>query len=297
MLNLATAVDTTVGTLSGSLSTPSSGTNTAAINTQTGRTLTVNETSAGTYAGVIAGAGNVTLGSLSTNTLTLTGTNTYTGTTNVTAGTLQVGSAGAGTTGTGAVTVQSGATLIGTGTVQGSTFTAASGSNVQAGDGTAQTNYGTLNFKPTSGSGTFDFQSGSTTTLGLNPSGTSDLLNFNGLSAGTLNLNGNLTVTAPAGYTPSGPATFNLLDWANISTLTFDNRFKSSSYGGLLLGNGDDNLGFDLPNISGSGYAWNISQFTTDGTISIVAVPEPSRVLLTLVGVVALTMRRRRDAA
>ena len=96
ILNLSTAADTTTGSLSGSISTPTSGTNTATINTQSARTLTVNQTAGGTYAGVIAGAGNFTLGSLSTNTLTLTGTNTYTGTTTINAGTLQIGT---GTTG------------------------------------------------------------------------------------------------------------------------------------------------------------------------------------------------------
>ncbi|MBK8094870.1 MAG: autotransporter-associated beta strand repeat-containing protein [Verrucomicrobiaceae bacterium] len=294
VLNLATAVDTTVGSLSGTIATPTSGTNTATINTQTGRNFTVNQTAAGTYAGVIAGAGSVTLGSLSTNTLTLTGTNTYTGTTTVTAGSLQVGSSGTGTTGTGAVTVQTGGTIFGTGTVKGSTFTAQSGSTVQAGDGTAQANYGTLNFTPASGSGTFDFQSGSSTILGLNPGGTGDLLNFNGLSAGTLNFNGGLTVTAP-GYTPIGVDVFNLLDWTNISTTTFASRFSAGSYSGYLLGNGDDNLGFNLPDISSSGYAWDISQFTTNGTISTVFVaPEPSRALLLMLGLMGLIARRRR---
>ena len=112
ILNLATAVDTTVGTLSGTISAPLSGTNTATINTQTGRTFTVNQTAAGTYAGVIAGAGNFTLGSLSTNALTLSGTNTYSGATTINAGTLSVN----GSISNSAVTLSSG-TLTGSGTV------------------------------------------------------------------------------------------------------------------------------------------------------------------------------------
>ena len=98
ILNLATAVDTTTGSLSGTLATPTSDTNTATINTQTGRNFTVNQTTSDTYAGVIAGAGSFTLGSLSTNTLTLTGNNTtYTGVTTVSAGTLNInGTLGAG---------------------------------------------------------------------------------------------------------------------------------------------------------------------------------------------------------
>ena len=88
ILNLATAVDTTKGSLSGTIATPSSGTNTATINTQASRIFTVNQTAAGTYAGAINGAGNFTLGSLSTNTLTLTGRSTLTGNVTVSAGTL-----------------------------------------------------------------------------------------------------------------------------------------------------------------------------------------------------------------
>ena len=88
ILNLATAVNTTTGSLSGTIATPSGGVNTATINTQTGRTFTVNQTVAGTYAGVIAGTGDFTLGTSSTNTLTLTGANTYTGATSVAGGTL-----------------------------------------------------------------------------------------------------------------------------------------------------------------------------------------------------------------
>lgn len=221
------------------------------------------------------------------NTLTLTGANTYTGTTTVTGGALQVGISGTGTTGTGAVTVKTGGTLLGSGVVQGSSFTAEGGSTVHAGDGTAQSNYGTLAFTPVSGSGTFDFQAGSTIVLGINPGGTSDLLSFDGLSAGTLNFNGNLTV-GPASFTPSAPEVFKLLNWANLTTVTFDSRY---TYTGLLTGT--EVSGFDLPDISGSGYFWDISQFTTNGTIAIV-VPEPSRALLLGFAFACAAFRRRR---
>lgn len=261
------------------------------------KTLTVVNGADNTYAGKLqnGSAGVLALAKTGGGTLTLTNINAYTGTTTVTGGTLQVGSSGAGTTGTGAVTVQTGASILGTGTVKGSTFTAQSGSMVYAGDGTAQTNYGTLSFTPVSGSGSFIFESGSSTTLGINPGGAGDLLSFNGLSAGTLNFNGNLAVTA-SGYIPTSVDIFNLVDWVNLSTTTFDSRYSSGSYGGYLLGNGDDNLGFDLPDISGSGYGWDISQFTTDGTIRTVIVPEPSRMIFTLTGLLALSMRRRRRA-
>jgi fibronectin-binding autotransporter adhesin len=246
----------------------------------------------GRLTSVMSGTGGLT--KTGAGALALTGLNTYSGTTNVTSGALQVGSAGVGRTGTGAVTVQTGSTILGSGVVQGSSFTATSGSTVHAGDGTAQSNYGTLNFTPVSGSGRFDFQSGSSVILGLNPGGTGDLLSFDGLSNGTLLFNGNLSVTAP-GYNPVGVDTFNLLDWANLSTTTFHSRFSSASYSGFLLGNGDDNLGFDLPDISSSGYGWDISQFTVNGTISTVfVIPEPSRALLLMLGLAGLVTRRRR---
>ena len=93
ILNLATAVDTTVGSLSGTIATPPNGTNNATINTQSGRTFTVNQIADGSFAGVIAGGGNFALGSLSTHSLTLAGANTYSGNTTINAGTLTLSNA------------------------------------------------------------------------------------------------------------------------------------------------------------------------------------------------------------
>jgi autotransporter-associated beta strand protein len=91
VLNLSTTADTVKGSLSGAILTPLTGINSATINTGgSGRNFTVNQTVAGTFAGVIAGAGDFTLGGLSTNTLTLTGLNTYSGNTTVNAGILSV---------------------------------------------------------------------------------------------------------------------------------------------------------------------------------------------------------------
>ncbi|MES2920606.1 MAG: autotransporter-associated beta strand repeat-containing protein [Verrucomicrobiota bacterium] len=91
VLNLATGVHTTVGNLSGTIAaaTPAAPANTATINNGgIGTNFIVNQTAALTYAGVIAGAGNLVLGSSSTNSLSLGGTNTYTGTTTIESGTI-----------------------------------------------------------------------------------------------------------------------------------------------------------------------------------------------------------------
>ncbi|MDE7548661.1 autotransporter domain-containing protein [Acetobacter fabarum] len=89
-----------------------------------------------TLSGVLSGE-SASLTKAGSGTLLLSGQNTYTGTTDVNAGTLQVD----GSTGTGDTTVASGATLSGTGTIGGSA-TIASGATLSAGDGV--TGIGTL---------------------------------------------------------------------------------------------------------------------------------------------------------
>jgi autotransporter-associated beta strand protein len=94
ILDLPNGADTTVGSLSGAIATPSSGANTATIQFNGGaaRTFTVNQTADGAYAGVILGDKlSFVLGSGSTNTLTFGGANTYYGTTTISAGTLSLG--------------------------------------------------------------------------------------------------------------------------------------------------------------------------------------------------------------
>jgi autotransporter-associated beta strand protein len=260
------------------------------------RTFTINDSTNATTDVIVSGtiintgatAGITKAGA---GTLALTAANTYDGITTVSAGALQVGSSGTGQTGTGAVTAQTSSTIFGTGTVRGSTFTAASGSTIHAGDTTASNSYGTLTFTPVSGSGSIQFQSGSSVILGINPGGTSDLLNFVGTGTNTLTFNANLTV-GPATLAPTNAEVFNLLDWTGLTSApTFASHFTFTSQ---LFGNGDEATGLDLPDISGTGYAWDISAFTTNGSIAIVVVPEPGRALLLMLGLASIMARRRR---
>ncbi|MCB1209125.1 MAG: hypothetical protein KDK97_07345, partial [Verrucomicrobiales bacterium] len=216
-----------------------------------------NQTNSFTLSRVITGGGALT--QVGGGTTTLSGANSYSGTTTVSGGALQVGNGGSGTTGTGALTVQSGGTILGSGVIQGSSFTALSGSTVHAGDSTAEGSYGTLTFTPVSGSGSFEFQSGSSVILGLNPGGPSDKLVFFGTGSNTLLFDSNLKI-GPDTMTPVAPGIFDLLDWlALASGPAFGSQFSTDL---LRDGSADDGSAWDLPDISGSGYLWDLSQFT-----------------------------------
>jgi hypothetical protein len=60
----------------------------------------------------------------------------------------------------------------------------------------------------------------------------------------------------------------------------------------LYNGTGDSGFDLDLPTLS-SGLFWDTSLFLSHGAVFV--VPEPSRALLLLVGMLALFFRRRRD--
>jgi autotransporter-associated beta strand protein len=84
ILNLTSGGHTTVGNLTSTITPLVSGTNTVTINTGgSGLNFTINQTAALNYAGVIAGAGNFIYNGSATNSLTLSGANTYTGSTTI----------------------------------------------------------------------------------------------------------------------------------------------------------------------------------------------------------------------
>ena len=178
------------------------------------QTLTVNQTSDQTFAGVISGSGGLTKTGAST--LTLSAANSYTGATTINAGTLQLGNGGT----TGALFISSAITVNGTLAfnrsdtfTQGTNFSPAAiggtGSVLQAGSGTlilnasntysggTVLNTGTLRLSHTgaAGSGTITQSSGASL-LHLNAAGTfaNAMSVYNVQASETLTLSGGITV-------------------------------------------------------------------------------------------------------
>ncbi|HYF34444.1 MAG TPA: autotransporter-associated beta strand repeat-containing protein, partial [Prosthecobacter sp.] len=209
--------------------------------------------------------------------LVLDGNNTYTGGTTVNNGTLRV----VGNTGFGALVVNTGGALTGTGLIRGTT-TASSGATVSPGG--ASGGIGALTWD--SGLNA-SFASGSIAEflLGATP-GSSDQLTGTGTI--TLDSDAMFTVTGwDATYTPSDGDTWRLLDWTSI-TGAFD-------VGANLRNSGNGGGDLYLPALD-TGYFWDVSNFLTSGTITVV-IPEPGRALLFFLGAGALLFRRRRTKA
>ena len=275
-------------------------------------------------------------------TLTVTGTESYSGTTTVSGGTLQVGDGINGSlTGSGAVTVAGGTSLGtaavlsgGTSTITGGVIngntTLGSGSNVgivAPGVGTsanqalsfagnltvnagsqidlritnATANLSTVNntdynsLMSVLGGGTYS-ASGNNVLNILGSNLAADSASLNALQSLTnhdlVNVGGTLTVSAgstPAfqlidsGYSTGGNAAigdmFKLIDWGTLSV---------AGTGTLTASD------FTLPSLA-TGLFFDTSAFQSYGII--VVVPEPSRVLLLLLGLCAFFIRRRRRSS
>ncbi|MBN8418414.1 MAG: autotransporter-associated beta strand repeat-containing protein [Verrucomicrobia bacterium] len=264
--------------------------------------------------GQLSGTGGVV--KEGTGTLEFTAANTYSGDTQVNEGALLISATG--TTGTGAVTVAASATLMGTGVVQGSSFTLESNATLQAGNGTATGDLGTLSFQSSS-KAVYDVQSGSQVILDITTAnnqgsidpyfggnaigsagynayvdafggvgtGQHDLLTFDGAAGTTLTFSGHVVVL-PDHFTAQVGEVYNLLDWTALVTADFTGFDAGANF---RTGADDDLSQLDLPTLTG-GLVWDISRFTTSGVI--VVVPEPGRALLLLLGAMLVCFRRRR---
>jgi len=270
---------------------------------------------------IIGASANLT--KTGTGTLVMSGNNTYSGTTTVNAGTLQVGSGGVGRTGTGAVTVNINSTILGTGTIQGSSFTLNSGATLRAGDSASTSSHGTLTFTPATlnnvnlqgnvildvstptNSGSVDPTFGGNTVGSLGyiayvsnasratgtGTGSHDLLVFNNPLLATTNFltsGGAMQVLGSSSFNPAMGQIYNLLDWSSLVTMNFLGFNVGTNYRPGAAGNEGQ---LDLPTLTG-GLLWDVSQFTSQGII--VVVPEPSRVILMIFGLLAFALRRRR---
>jgi autotransporter-associated beta strand protein len=123
----------------------------------------------------------------------------------------------------------------------------------------------------------------------LNLSGSGSSLSIGDRASGTFG-DGSVRVSGLSLAAPAYGQVFNLIDWKSASIIGggFDTG-GSSSY--LALGNiiaGD----LDLPTLGSGGWAWDVSLFASHGIL--VVVPEPSRALFLLLGLLGLMLRRRR---
>lgn len=289
--------------------------------TTTSNAAVVSTTVTTTNDGSVATAGGVT--KTGAGTLVFTAVNTYSGATNVQAGTLRLGASASldasstvtvatgATLDVGAVTggfaVKTGQTLQGGGTVSGATTinsgatlspgtaggdvtqTLTVGGNLTLAAGSASVfDLGTPTFTSTD-----NFGGNNVGTTGYNTyiqgfaaatTGDSDRL----VSSGSITQAVGATITVLAnGLTPASGQIFNLVDWQT----SFN---ASSNLGSNYRTGAEDNaLDLNLPDISASGYVWDTSFFASHGII--VVVPEPSRAVLLLAGLSLTALRRRRN--
>lgn len=224
-------------------------------------------------------------------TLVLSGSNTYTGATNVSAGTLLIN--GNQASGTGAVSVAAGATLGGTGRT-GGTVSVAAGGTLTAGAVGSIGALATSSLALTDGS-TFSFDVHSAVPPGL-------------ASADLLTASGSLTLSGSPSLSLTNLDTF-LTPFAPGTTLTLINYTSGNWNGGLfsfggvpLANNGQFSAGGTLWRIvyDDTSGGVNVPGGASGGFLNVVAlVPEPSTWMLTLTAITctACFMGRRRKHA
>jgi autotransporter-associated beta strand protein len=284
--------------------TGGAGTENATV-TLNGSTLAMGGNSIGTLgqnitfaaqSGILSGLAQLNGGGLLDKTtagiLSLGNGNAYTGGTTVTAGTLLATNTTGSATGSGAVSTLAGSVLGGTGiiapgsggavTVDG-TLQVGGSSPVSGQTLTIATNAAALTINNLL---TFDLFSGEGSGV-LNGLVDADRLLLTGNSNGATVVLGassvfEITTTVVGGWTPN--SSWQLIDWAGlVPTGTFSNL--TSTVGNFA----------NMPDLSTLGLAWDFSSIYSTGVVSIAVIPEPSRAMLLLLGLLGLFFRRRRD--
>jgi autotransporter-associated beta strand protein len=266
----------------------------------------------GTVSAILAGTNGLT--KAGNGTITLTASNTYTGATTISSGTLQLGDGNA----TGSLSSSSAITNNGTlfinrsnAVTQGTDFSSAAitgtGSFIQAGSGTTTLNAAnTYTGTTTVSAGTLALGSGGSIASGsiltiaagatfdvtAKPSFTLNnplTIEVGATNAGSLNAAGisltygdNLTLN----ITTSTPlSTYNLFAFGS-ETGTFASVSLSGAYSGTLTGSGD------VWSLTSDGNTWTFTEST--GLLAVSAVPEPGTWALVGVSLSALLLFRRR---
>lgn len=200
---------------------------------------TIGNDSEGTnrFTGKIAGKGSLT--KVGSNTLQLSGENTYSGTTNVNAGTLAISNRGktVSATGTGMLSVKSGATFTGSGYIGNSVVSVANGGQIIP---------GTLHIGSITMPSTLNLQQGGVIEWCLNSAKSLTTLK----EVKTMTLNGTLRVILKEGYTPALGDNFSLWTCNEVAA--------------------GSNPTLELPELP-DGLAWDTTELlTTTGTLRVI---------------------------